>query len=102
MQVRSLASLSGLRIRRCRELGCRSQIQLGSYIAVAVVEAGGYSFDLTPSLGTAICCRCGPKKTRQKKKISPSFPDPHSLSPVPRASHLPPNIRPPKSRPLLG
>ena len=28
LQVRSLASLSGLRIRRCCELWCRSQIRL--------------------------------------------------------------------------
>ena len=34
--VQSLALLSGLRIRRCRELWCRSQMQLGS-VAVAVV-----------------------------------------------------------------
>ena len=33
----SLASLSGFRIQRCRELGCRSQTQLGSCLAVAVV-----------------------------------------------------------------
>ena len=38
MQVRSLASLSGLRIWRCHELWCRSQTQLGSCIAVAVVQ----------------------------------------------------------------
>ena len=37
LQVQSLALLSGLRIRRCRELWCRSQIQLGSRIAVALV-----------------------------------------------------------------
>ena len=34
-QVQSLASLSGLRIRRCCELWCRSQTQLGSRVAVA-------------------------------------------------------------------
>ena len=37
LQVRSLASLSGLRIWCCRELWCRSQTWLGSHIAVAVV-----------------------------------------------------------------
>ena len=36
MEVRSLASLSGLRIRCCRELWCRSKTQLGSGLAVAV------------------------------------------------------------------
>ena len=35
--VRSLASLSGLRIPRCQELWCRSQMQLGSRVAAAVV-----------------------------------------------------------------
>ena len=34
--VQSLASLSGLRIRRCHELWCRLQTRLGSRIAVAV------------------------------------------------------------------
>ena len=31
------ASLSGLRIWHCRELGCRFQMHLGSYVTVAVV-----------------------------------------------------------------
>ena len=61
--VPSLASLSGVRIRHCRELWCRSQAQLGSCIAVAVVNAGSYSSYLTPSLETSICHRCGPKET---------------------------------------
>ena len=59
MQVRSLASLSGLRIQCCHELQCRSQMRLD----LAVTSS--YSSDLTPSLGTSICCRCVPKK--QKK-----------------------------------
>ena len=37
IQVRSLASLSGLRIRHCHELWCKSQMRLGSGVAVAVV-----------------------------------------------------------------
>ena len=41
------------------------QTQLGSCMAVAV--AGGYSSNLTPSLGTSICHKCSPK-TKQKKK----------------------------------
>ena len=41
---------------------------LGSHVAVAVVEAGSHSLDLTPSLGTSICCRCGPIKTTTTKK----------------------------------
>ena len=37
MQVRSLASFSGLGIQRYCELWCRSQMRLGSRVAVAVV-----------------------------------------------------------------
>ena len=53
LQVLSFASVSELRI--WRELWCRSQTQLGSGVAVAVVQAGGYSSDSTPSLGTSVC-----------------------------------------------
>ena len=35
-RVQSLASFSGLRIQRCHELWCRSQMRLGSGVAVAV------------------------------------------------------------------
>ena len=68
LQVRSLPLLSGLRIRRCRELWCRSQTRLQSQVAVALAEASGYSSDSTPSLGTSICRRCGPKKREEKKR----------------------------------
>ena len=37
LQVRTLAWLSGLRIRCCHELWCRSQTRLGSRMAVIVV-----------------------------------------------------------------
>ena len=33
-----------------------------------VAEAGSCSSDSTPSLGTSICLRCGPKKQKKKKK----------------------------------
>ena len=56
--VQSLASLSGLRIRHCCELWCRSQMNLGSGVAVAVGQASRYSSNSTPSLETSICCRC--------------------------------------------
>jgi len=42
---------------------------LRSGVAVAVTEAGSCSSDLTPSLGTSICCRCGSKKEKKKKKV---------------------------------
>ena len=43
LRVRSLASLSGLRIRRCFELWCRSKRWLGSQVAVAVGVGHSYS-----------------------------------------------------------
>ena len=63
-QIQSLVSLSGLRNWCCCELGCRSQTQFASGIAVAVVWAGGYSSNLTPSLGSSIRYGCSPKKTK--------------------------------------
>ena len=36
---------------------------LGSLIVVSVAQAGSCSSDWTPSLGTSMCSRCGPKKT---------------------------------------
>ena len=68
MRVQSLALLSGLSIRRCGELRCRSQTRLRSHIAVAVVQASSYSSDYTPSLGTSICRRCSPKKTKENEE----------------------------------
>ena len=68
MQVQSLASLSGLKIWHCCELWCRSQMWLGSCIAVAVAVASSYTSDSTPSLGTSMCHRCGPKKQKRKTK----------------------------------
>ena len=66
LQVQSLASISGLRIQRCRELWCRSQMRLGSGVAVAGLQAGGNSSDSTPSLGTSMCRRYGPRKDKKK------------------------------------
>ena len=60
VRVRYLALLSGLRIQHCHELWYRLQTRFGYYVAVA--EASKYSSNLTPSLGTFICCRCSPKK----------------------------------------
>ena len=66
-QVLSLALLSGLRIWRCRALWCRLQTRLGSCVAVAVAEAGGYSSHQTLSLGTSTYA-AGAALKRQKKK----------------------------------
>ena len=46
----------------------RSQMQLRSGIAVVMASASSCSFHSTLSLGTSICCGCGPKKTKAKKK----------------------------------
>ena len=36
---------------------------------MAVVYTGGYSSELTSSLGTSIRCTCNPKKKKGKKKV---------------------------------
>ena len=66
--VPSLASLSGLRIRRCHELWCSLQMRLRSHVAVAVPQDDSYNSDSTPSLGTFICCQFSPTKTKQINK----------------------------------
>lgn len=43
-------------------------MQLGSCVAVALAQAGGYSSDCTPSLGISMCHTCCPKNTEKKKK----------------------------------
>ena len=43
--------------------------RLRSGVAVAVVQAGSCSSsNLTPSLGTSICCGCSPKKKKKTQK----------------------------------
>jgi len=66
--VRSLASLSGLRIWRCYELWCRLQMRLGSGVSVAVAQAGSCSSDWTPSLGSFICQGIGPRNGKKTIK----------------------------------
>ena len=66
--VPSLASLSGLGAWCCCELWCGSQTWLRSGVAVAVAVAGSCSSDSTPSLGTSMCLRGGPKKKKKKKE----------------------------------
>ena len=71
MKVGSLAPLSELRIRRCHELWCRSQMQLRSGIAVAAAQAGSCSSYSTPSLGTSMCRKYSTKKkTKRKRKLN--------------------------------
>ena len=61
-----LTPFSGLRIPCCHELWCMWQMRLRSGVAMAVVQAGSYSSDSMPSLGTSICCRIGPKKQNKQ------------------------------------
>ena len=42
-------------------------MRLRSSVAVVVAQASGAA-DSTPSQGTSICHRCGPKKEKKKKK----------------------------------
>ena len=57
MRVQSLALISVLRIQHCHELCCRSQMQLGSHIAMAV--ASSCSSNSTPSTTGAALKRKG-------------------------------------------
>ena len=41
---------------------------LTSHVAVAVVQAGGCSSDLTPSMGSSICCGCGLLRAKKQNK----------------------------------
>ena len=41
---------------------------LGFGLALAVVQAGSCSSISTPHLGTSVCCRCSPKKTKKERK----------------------------------
>ena len=71
MHVLSLASFSGLGTRHCLELWCRSQMQLGSHIAVAVVRQAAaapiqpLARDLTYATSAALKKQ---NKTKQKKQ----------------------------------
>ena len=68
LQDQSLVLLSGLRIRCCCELWCRSQTLLGSGVAVALAQVGSNSSHQTLSLGTSICHGSGPRKGKKDKK----------------------------------
>ena len=65
LQVQSLTSLSRLRIQCCHELCWRSQARLRSGVGLSC------SSDSTHSLGTSICCECGPKKQKQQQQKKP-------------------------------
>ena len=64
--VLSLCLFNGSGIWHCCEQWCRLQTQPGSCVVVAVLLASSWSSNLIPSLGTYMCCRCGPKKQIDK------------------------------------
>ena len=53
------------------ELWCRSQMQLGPRIAVAVAVAGSCSSNSVFSLGTSVCRRDSPEKNKNQKTTKP-------------------------------
>ena len=67
-QVGSLASLSGLMIQHCHELWCRSQMQLGSGVDVAVVCLATVATALIQPLAWELPCAKGVALKRPKKK----------------------------------
>ena len=73
LRVRSLASLSGLRIRRCRELWCRSQTRLTSGVAVAVAPIRPLAREPPYASGVALKSKTNEqtKKQKQTKKTLP-------------------------------
>ena len=54
-------------IKRCSEPWCRSQMQLGSGVAVAMVLAKATA---PPNQGTFICHGCSPKRKKRKERKS--------------------------------
>ena len=46
----------------------RDPVLLRSRFAVDEAQVSSYSFHLTPTLGTSICCGCSPKKQKRKRK----------------------------------
>ena len=72
LRVRALASLSGLTIRRCRELWCRSQMWLRSRVPVAVAAAPirPLAWESPYAMGRALEETKGKKK---KKKLNSTY-----------------------------
>ena len=55
------------------QLGSGITVAVAMVVAVAMAVAGSCSSDLTPSLGTSICFKCGPKKQKKKKVLLGTF-----------------------------
>ena len=83
--VRSLASLSGLRSRSCREPWCRSQTGLGSRVAVAVVQAGSYGSCSTLAWELPYATGVTVKRENEKEDRRPSGGHPRHPADMPTA-----------------
>ena len=73
LRVRSLPLLSGLTIRRCRELWCRLQMWLGSRVAVAVATAPIRPLAWEPPCAEGAAQEMA-KRQKQTKKTSSGVP----------------------------
>ena len=68
LQVRSLASLHGLRIGHCRELWSRLQTRLGSRVAVTLAWAVSYSSIRPLAWESPYAASLALKRKKKKKK----------------------------------
>ena len=85
-----------VKTQHCHELWFRSQMWLGSGVAVAMAWAGSCSSDLTPGLGTSICCRySNPPIPPRKKAKKIFFEKKHKLSSPTGQGAAPPPPPPP-------
>ena len=66
LHIRSLAPLSGSRIRCCHELWCRSQMRLGSGVAVAVARPAAVA--LIGPLAWELACAAGAALKSEKEQ----------------------------------
>ena len=72
LRVQFLALLSGLKIRRCSELWCRSQTWLGSQVAVAVAPIRPLAWE--PPYVAGVAQEMVKKKKRMEAEVPTSGP----------------------------
>ena len=68
LQVRSLASLSGLRIQHYHKLWCRLQTQLRSGVAVVVAQAVVRPLAWGPPYATGVALKKDKKQNKRKQQ----------------------------------
>ena len=77
LQVRSLASLSGLRSSVAMSCGVDLGYSSNPALLWLWCRPAATAPDLTPRLGTSICRGCGPKKKKKKRMTCSPHPQPH-------------------------